>query len=85
LAGNGFGQNPLQLRDIWDHGVFRQEIKSSGLRSGFWVSIAVGDRRFNSVSRPMSCCHLNFHRQIVGDGVYCGPVTIAHRSTEQLH
>ena len=22
LAGNGFGQNPLQLRDIWDHVVF---------------------------------------------------------------
>jgi hypothetical protein len=24
-------------------------------------------------------------RQIVGDGVYCGPVTIAHRSPKQLY
>jgi hypothetical protein len=46
LAANGFDQNPPQLRDVWDQVVFRQEIKSSGPRSGFWVSIAVGHRRF---------------------------------------
>jgi hypothetical protein len=31
----------------------------------FWAELRSG---------VLSCCHLDFHRQIVGDGVYCGPV-----------
>jgi hypothetical protein len=42
----------------------------------FWAELRRG---------VLSCCHLDFHRQIVGDGVYCGPVTIAHRSPKQLY
>jgi hypothetical protein len=37
------------------------------------------------ILRPTSCCHLDFHRQVVGYAVCCRPVTIAYRFAEQLY
>jgi hypothetical protein len=51
------------------------------------VARTIGSQCFWGEERTgvMSCRYLDLHRQIVGDGVYCGPVTIAHRSAQEAH